>query len=111
VSSTKYARLAVALSAPRRCVQLLWSHGQENPAAWAEAVNKIKEGILFSFDAAVGQREDEVRRSENQRQMPGWNFCTFFILKVNTALTHPPAHTRVPLTLRSRKASRPPSKA
>jgi hypothetical protein len=45
-------------------------------------VNKIKEGILFSFDAAVGQREDEVRRSENQRQMPGWNFCTFFILKV-----------------------------
>jgi len=39
---------------------------------------------MFAFDASVHQRKEEVRRSESQRQMPGWNFCTFFILKVST---------------------------
>ena len=37
---------------------------------------------MAAFDSAVMQRSEEVKRSENQRQMPGWNFCTFFILKV-----------------------------
>jgi len=56
--------------------------------AWAELLSKVKDGLLSAFDAAVSQREDEVRRSESQRSMPGWNFCTFFILKVrqDTAL-------------------------
>jgi hypothetical protein len=54
-----------------------------NPAAWVDVVAKIKEGLLFSFDSAVSLREEEVRRSESQRQMPGWNFCTFFILKAS----------------------------
>lgn len=43
----------------------------------------MKEGILTAFDSVVSQREEEVKRSEGQRQMPGWNFCTFFILKVS----------------------------
>lgn len=49
---------------------------------WADLTTKIKEGVLSAFDSALAQREEEVRRSEGQRQMPGWNFCTFFILKV-----------------------------
>lgn len=65
-----------------RCVQLLWSTDYENPTAWADFMNKLKEGILSAFDSALTQREEEVRRSEGQRQMPGWNFCTFFVLKV-----------------------------
>lgn len=40
---------------------------------------------MTAFDAAVSQREEEVRRSESQQSMPGWNFCTFFILKVRFA--------------------------
>ncbi|KAF5391403.1 hypothetical protein D9757_001971 [Collybiopsis confluens] len=64
------------------CVQLIWSGGTNNPATWAEVLNKLRDGVLSAFEAAVVQREDEVRRSEGQRQMPGWNFCTFFILKV-----------------------------
>lgn len=43
----------------------------------------MKEGILTAFDSVVSQREEEVKRSEGQRQMPGWNFCTYFILKVS----------------------------
>ncbi|KAF7964535.1 hypothetical protein HWV62_6039, partial [Athelia sp. TMB] len=64
-----------------RCVQLTWATGQENPVVWVELISKVKEGIIYAFDSSFSQREDEVRRSEGQRLMPGWNFCTFFILK------------------------------
>jgi hypothetical protein len=63
-------------------MQLNWHTGTDNPLAWAEFVNKMKEGLIYAFDAAIAQREEEVKRSENQQSMPGWNFCTFFILKV-----------------------------
>ena len=66
-----------------RCVQLSWTTGQDNPAAWADLISKIKEGILSAFDSAVAQRSEDVKRSESQKLMPGWNFCTFFILKVS----------------------------
>lgn len=77
-------RLVVVLIWRRlaRCVQLAWSTGNDNPAAWADLIAKLKEGLVSAFDSAVSQREEEVRRSESQRLMPGWNFCTFFILKV-----------------------------
>ncbi|EEB93507.1 hypothetical protein MPER_07821 [Moniliophthora perniciosa FA553] len=48
--------------------------GVENPA-----------GLGRAFQASVAQREEDVKRSEGQRQMPGWNFCTFFILKESLA--------------------------
>ena len=47
-------------------------------------MSKVKDGIVSAFDAAITLREEEVKRSELQKQMPGWNFCTFFILKVLT---------------------------
>ncbi|KAI0709428.1 trafficking protein particle complex subunit 10 [Earliella scabrosa] len=68
-----------------RCVQLVWSADKDNPTVWADLVTKVKEGVLSAFDASLTQREDEVKRSEGQRQMPGWNFCTFFILKESVA--------------------------
>ncbi|KZT11270.1 uncharacterized protein LAESUDRAFT_809238 [Laetiporus sulphureus 93-53] len=70
-----------------RCVQLVWSAEYEHPAVWAELITKMKEGILLAFDSAFIQREEEVRRSEGQRAMPGWNFCTFFILKESLAMS------------------------
>ncbi|THH18490.1 hypothetical protein EW146_g2511 [Bondarzewia mesenterica] len=68
-----------------RCVQLAWTTGQDNPAAWADLISKIKDGVLSAFDWAVAQRVEEVKRSESQKLMPGWNFCTFFILKESLA--------------------------
>jgi trafficking protein particle complex subunit 10 len=70
-----------------RCVQVVWALDNDNPTAWAELISKLKDGLLAAFDAAVTQREDEVRRSEGQRQMPGWNFCTYFILKVGSMVS------------------------
>ncbi|KAF8061615.1 trafficking protein particle complex subunit 10 [Lyophyllum atratum] len=49
-----------------------WSPRTDAPAVWAEVINKMKDWTV---------REEEVKRSESQRQMPGWNFCTFFVLK------------------------------
>ena len=72
-------------------MQLVWSSDHDNPTAWADLIGRIKEGILSAFEAAVAQREDEVKRSEGQRQMPGWNFCTYFILKVPEYNTFPRA--------------------
>ncbi|OCH95045.1 hypothetical protein OBBRIDRAFT_788779 [Obba rivulosa] len=70
-----------------RCVQLVWSPDYEDPTAWADLIIKVKDGLLTAFDGALAQREDEVRRSEAQRHMPGWNFCTFFILKESLAIS------------------------
>ncbi|EMD38446.1 hypothetical protein CERSUDRAFT_153326 [Gelatoporia subvermispora B] len=70
-----------------RCVQLVWSLDFEDPTAWADLIIKVKEGVLSAFDGALSQREDEVKRSEAQRHMPGWNFCTFFILKESLAIS------------------------
>lgn len=71
-------------------MQLIWATGHENPAAWAEFINKLKDGLLSAFELSVIQRDEEVKRSESQRQMPGWNFCTFFILKVRELLHNYP---------------------
>jgi hypothetical protein len=65
-----------------RCVELTWPVGQDDSAAWTELISKVKDGILATFDAYVATREEEIQRSESQRALPGWNFCTFFILKV-----------------------------
>ncbi|PPR03937.1 hypothetical protein CVT26_001142 [Gymnopilus dilepis] len=68
-----------------RVVQINWVSGNDNPLVWAEFVNKMKEGLVSAFDAAIEARQEEVKRSDNQQAMPGWNFCTFFILKESLA--------------------------
>jgi hypothetical protein len=65
-----------------RCVELPWPVTQDDTSAWTELVAKLKEGIIFSFDSYVTMRQEDIQKSESQRTMPGWNFCTYFILKV-----------------------------
>ncbi|CAO3653789.1 unnamed protein product [Cunninghamella echinulata] len=45
----------------------------------------MKESILSSFDMQVLQIQEDTRRLDMQRHMPGWNYCTFFILKEGLA--------------------------
>lgn len=66
-----------------RCVQIsLPPTDVEDLAAWPEVINKLKESIVTAFDGAILEREDEVKRGEAQRLTVGWNFCTWFLLKV-----------------------------
>ncbi|KAK4980764.1 hypothetical protein LTR28_002249 [Elasticomyces elasticus] len=39
----------------------------------------------MSFDLRVSQYEEDIRERISQRTLPGWNFCTFFILKEGLA--------------------------
>ncbi|KAF7541541.1 hypothetical protein G7Z17_g11940 [Cylindrodendrum hubeiense] len=53
--------------------------------AWHDLVAKIKSLILSSFDMRVTQYEEDIKEKDGQRSLPGWNFCTFFILKEGLA--------------------------
>ncbi|KAE8154414.1 trafficking protein particle complex subunit 10 [Aspergillus avenaceus] len=50
-----------------------------------DLIEKVKNGILASFDLRVAQYEEDIKEKDSQRSLPGWNFCTFFILKEGLA--------------------------
>ncbi|KAF2742892.1 hypothetical protein M011DRAFT_471787 [Sporormia fimetaria CBS 119925] len=58
---------------------------QEEEHAWNDVVTKFKSLILLSFDLRVSQYEEDIREKDAQRSLPGWNFCTFFMLKEGLA--------------------------
>lgn len=58
---------------------------QDHEAAWSGLISKFRSLILTSFDRRVGQYEEDIRQRDAQRHLPGWNFCTFFILKEGLA--------------------------
>ncbi|TDZ68233.1 Trafficking protein particle complex subunit 10 [Colletotrichum trifolii] len=58
---------------------------QDAENAWEDLIGKFKELILSSFDMRVGQYEEDIKEKDSQRALPGWNFCTFFILKEGLA--------------------------
>lgn len=58
---------------------------EEIEAVWVDLVAKIRDLILSSFDMRVSQYEEDIKEKDNQRSLPGWNFCTFFILKEGLA--------------------------
>ena len=53
--------------------------------SWQDLVEKLKLSVLASFDLRVRQYEEDIRERDSQRSLPGWNFCTFFILKEGLA--------------------------
>ncbi|KAI9679208.1 MAG: hypothetical protein M1817_005227 [Caeruleum heppii] len=58
---------------------------QERETAWSDLISKLKSLILSSFDLRVSQYEEDIREKDAQRSLPGWNFCTFFVLKEGLA--------------------------
>ncbi|KEH32523.1 hypothetical protein MTR_4g126280 [Medicago truncatula] len=53
---------------------------------WEDLESKIMECIRNTVDRRVQFYEDEIRKLSEQRLMPVWNFCNFFILKVHPFL-------------------------
>lgn len=58
---------------------------QEHEGAWNDVITKFKTLILSSFDLRVSQYEEDIRKNDAQRSLPGWNFNTFFVLKEGLA--------------------------
>ncbi|KZF20753.1 hypothetical protein L228DRAFT_262661 [Xylona heveae TC161] len=58
-----------------------YESAQDLEKAWADMMAKFRSLILTSFDLRVSQYEEDIREKDSQRGLPGWNFCTFFLLK------------------------------
>ncbi|KAI0970248.1 trafficking protein particle complex subunit 10 [Xylaria arbuscula] len=58
---------------------------QDTENAWTDLIAKFRGLILSSFDMRVTQYEEDIKEKDAQRSLPGWNFCTFFILKEGLA--------------------------
>ncbi|KAI1336255.1 trafficking protein particle complex subunit 10 [Xylariaceae sp. FL0016] len=58
---------------------------QETENSWTDLIAKFRGLILSSFDLRVSQYEEDIKEKDAQRTLPGWNFCTFFILKEGLA--------------------------
>ena len=58
---------------------------KEANRGWDDLLTKFKALILASFDSRVRQYEEDIKEKGSQRNIPGWNFCTFFVLKEGLA--------------------------
>ncbi|XP_010278302.1 PREDICTED: trafficking protein particle complex II-specific subunit 130 homolog isoform X2 [Nelumbo nucifera] len=87
-----YAKLEVDFSSKKRerCCKLD-IHGPE-ANFWEDLESKIVESIRNTLDRRVQFYEDEIRKLSEQRLMPVWNFCNFFILKESLAFMFEMAH-------------------
>ncbi|KAJ8755105.1 hypothetical protein K2173_016835 [Erythroxylum novogranatense] len=87
-----YARLEVDFSSKKRerCCKFD-SHGPE-ANFWEDLESKIMECVRNTLDKRVQFYEDEIRKLTEQRFMPVWNFCNFFILKESLAFMFEMAH-------------------
>ncbi len=59
---------------------------QDDQNGWSDLTAKLKSLILASFGLRVSQYEEDIKEKEMQRNLPGWNFNTFFVLKEGLAM-------------------------
>ncbi|KAL8237867.1 hypothetical protein R6Q59_018948 [Mikania micrantha] len=80
-----YARLEVDFNSRRRerCCKLDLLQSEE--AFWDDFELKIMECIRNTLDRRIQFYEDEIHKLNEQRLMPVWSFCNFFILKESLA--------------------------
>ncbi|XWS27962.1 hypothetical protein CRYUN_Cryun25bG0025300 [Craigia yunnanensis] len=87
-----YAKLEVDFSSKKRerCCKFD-VHGPE-ANFWEDLESRIMESIRNTLDRRIQFYEDEIRKLSEQRFMPIWNFCNFFILKESLAFMFEMAH-------------------
>ncbi|KAJ0980630.1 hypothetical protein J5N97_008885 [Dioscorea zingiberensis] len=87
-----YAKLEVDFSSKKRerCCKLDL-HGTES-IFWEDLESKMVESIRNTLDRRVQFYEEEIRKLSEQRFLPVWNFCNFFILKESLAFMFEMAH-------------------
>ncbi|KAL2496069.1 Trafficking protein particle complex II-specific subunit [Forsythia ovata] len=87
-----YAKLEVDFSSKKRerCCKLDM-HGPDSNF-WEDLEAKIMECIRNTLDRRIQFYEEEIRKLSEQRFMPVWNFCNFFILKESLAFMFEIAH-------------------
>lgn len=51
--------------------------------SWSDFFELLSDSLFLGFSQLLLSLEDDVRRIEVQKQLPGWNFCSFFLCKVS----------------------------
>ncbi|XVF70367.1 hypothetical protein PTKIN_Ptkin11bG0156300 [Pterospermum kingtungense] len=87
-----YAKIEVDFSSKKRerCCKFDVHCPEEN--FWDDLEARIMESIRNTLDRRIQFYEDEIRKLSEQRFMPIWNFCNFFILKESLAFMFEMAH-------------------
>ncbi|KAJ3163448.1 hypothetical protein HDU86_000027 [Geranomyces michiganensis] len=70
-----------------RCIRMKLQNDLKDQEAWADLTNHLKEGITSSLNQQILQYDEDTRRIDQQRLMPGWNYCQYFIMKEGLAYT------------------------
>jgi trafficking protein particle complex subunit 10 len=65
-----------------RCVQLRMLDETKNDEQWDDLCGKLKETIAATVEQYISTYEDEIRKIDSKRLLPGWSYCGFFFLKV-----------------------------
>lgn len=72
-----YDKLKSDFNQHKRCMQLR-GNSQDD---WADLSKRINECVANTLSSQISQYEQDYIRLEEQRMMPGWNYCQYFILK------------------------------
>ncbi|XP_039029617.1 trafficking protein particle complex II-specific subunit 130 homolog [Hibiscus syriacus] len=80
-----YARFEADFSSKKRERCCKFDMYGPEPNFWEELEFSIIESIKNTLDRRIQFYEDEIRKLSEQRFMPIWNFCNFFILKESLA--------------------------
>ncbi|KAJ3176861.1 hypothetical protein HDU87_004793 [Geranomyces variabilis] len=70
-----------------RCIRMKLQNDAKDAEAWTDLTNHLKEGITSSLNQQILQYDEDTRRIDQQRLMPGWNYCQYFIMKEGLAYT------------------------
>lgn len=71
----------------KRVVQLRLTEKDERRKEMVDALAaKLSECFLQALDLRVSEYEEEIRKMLQRRMVPGWNYCTFFLVKEALAI-------------------------
>ncbi|KAF2071827.1 hypothetical protein CYY_006864 [Polysphondylium violaceum] len=90
LTRTVYDRIKNDFNVKRdRCCQLRFlDDNNKNNDLWDDFLIKMKEGIISSAEQYLTIYEEEIRKMDSRRFLPGWSYLDFFFLKESLALIY-----------------------
>lgn len=80
--TTIHDRLKADFNVKKERFVLLKLNSNETLSCWNDFIDKIKDGVLTSYTNQLIQFDEDSRRLDLVRLLPGWNYCQYFLLKV-----------------------------
>ncbi|GJV37836.1 hypothetical protein Tco_1410313 [Tanacetum coccineum] len=87
-----YARLEVDFNSRKRERCVKFDQFEPEATFWEDLELRLTECLKNTFDKRIQFYEDELRKLSEQRLMPVWSFCNYFIIKESLAFMFEMAH-------------------